>query len=312
MPEVTAPVVAAPAPGSMAPEAAKAKALESFRAMAAEPAVSKTETTPPVTATPAKIEMDPETLKTVTKLSSEAREWKEKHAAIETETKTVREAAKLYKEGKRIEAIALLSGQDATVEMDALLSAYLDAPAPEAKPESKTPEQIKIAELEKKLADREAREAKQESDTKQANARAFASKLIDPTKFPVSAKEQNKTEAADAALSGAIKLAAERNLEIDKLSDAQCAELISEAMKEVESDFVAIGQRYSFERNITVNNNRQEISPKVAPVTTPEKTVVASPEVTRPGIVIEQGRKNLSLAEAKERAKKTFLASLNS
>lgn len=308
-PAATSAVVPVPAPTeaqrtSLTPDQAREKARAAIRA--AESPQTPAQSPPAV---PVKIEMDPESLKTVAKLSTEAREWQNKHAALETETKTIREAQKLFSEGKRMEAIGLLSGKDASLAMEEMLSAYLDVPGAEPKAEApKSAEQIQIDELKAKLQAKDDAEAKAIATQKQDAARAFAVKLIDPVKFPVSAREQNQVEAANAALAGAFKIASEENLDINALNDEQCAALITRAMKEVESDFQALGARYAYSAPNAVSNSRPEIIQQVVPAKEPEKTQATISELPRPGITTEQGRKNLTLAEAKERALKSFLA----
>lgn len=304
-PNVIAPIAEASAPAkvSFSPAEAKARAVALLKGSEAPVA--------PVAAEPkaVSVQADPKELDALAKMSKESRESKERYTALESETKTLREAAKLYKEGKKMEAIGLLSGQDSTVAMDELLDSYLQVEQKETAPVALSPEQKEIAELKKRLDDKEKAEASAAETARNENARQHTIKLIDPAKFPVSAKAQNQKEAAESAIKVALRMASEESLDVDAMTGEQADALLVRAMAEVESDFAALGERYSFKNSTVVNNNRQEEFIQTTPAPKPKETVAPTiSDLPRPATVPESGPKNLTVEQAKERARRTIRA----
>ena len=222
--------------------AAQAKAIAKF-APAPEPA-------PAEPAAPAKIEMDPAALKQITKQAAALRRAEQRVSELEAGAKDIgplAEAKKLYSEGKRMEAIALLSGRDATEEMTALMDAYLDTtPAAPVDPAA-----AKLAELEawkndQVKAQEDAKKADEEQKAKQRDAaiQGFAWSVLDAekeadgsAKFPLSAAKKNRGEAAVAALRLVSQVYAPKEHPDGNVTPEQARALFAKAFVEVEKAY---------------------------------------------------------------------------
>jgi hypothetical protein len=202
-----------------------------------------------------KIEIDPATLKARVKGERELREARERIKQLEPvearlkELEPLAEAKKLYGEGKKLEAIALLSGADATAEMEALLEKYLEAD--DGTP-PKDDVQKRLDAIDEKLKAEEKAKAdaaeQAKKDAEQAKTAAFeqarkngvtyassvAAKHAD--KFELSSRPKHRDEAAQAALDGVVFLASEREIDLEKLSTEDTEKLFVEAYTAVEAD----------------------------------------------------------------------------
>jgi hypothetical protein len=225
-------------------DAAREKAIARFAA----PQVA---TLPPETpvATP-KIEMDPATLKQLTKQAAALRRAESRVVELEAGSKDVGSfaaAKKLYGEGKRLEAIALLSGNDPSAEMEALMGAYLDS-----KPtEPVDPASAKLAELEAwKTEQTNAQEAARlaaEADkikARDASIQGFAWSVLDAEKLPDGSPKfelcslpKNRGEAAVAALRLVSQVYAPKEYPDGNVTPDQAKALFSKAFVDVQKAY---------------------------------------------------------------------------
>ena len=221
-----------------------------------------------VTETPkpaATIAIEPESLRQITRLSREKRELETKVKTLETsatDAAVAVEAMKLFQEAKsltgeaqankKLEALAKLTGADPTEEMTSLLEAYMAAPSAggESALAKRVDELTAQIAADKKARDDEAKttkEAREKEQTAQETKVAldFSSKQIKADKHELCAKEENKAEAAQAALDGVVHLAVTRKLDLGKLSQAETEALFAEAYEGVEAQYAALGKRYT-------------------------------------------------------------------
>jgi hypothetical protein len=166
----------------------------------------------------AKVDMDPETLRKLTE-ASEGRRAAEKRAnderkkreeieASSADVVPMREAMKLWKEGKRDEAISKLLGvEDPSAEIEELLKGWVAKPTKDGE-KKLTPAEIKALQDEaaegKKF--REAEQARAKADTDSKNARTFSAAQRDAkteageARYPLASKPENAETAATVAL----------------------------------------------------------------------------------------------------------------
>jgi hypothetical protein len=226
-------------------------AAANARAKGAPPPAPAAETKP-ATETPATPAEDIE-LKTFTKLTREKRDLETKLKAQEVaiaDAQVALEAKKLMGEGKKLEALALLTGKDPTEEMTDLLAAYI------AEPGEKTDDDLakKVDEIAATLAnDKKARDDEKKAD-EDAEAKAVATQaqsMVDRVltgaaeKFELCARAENREEAIAAAIDGAVHLAGTRKLDLKTLTEAETNALIEEAFQGVETLYEGFGKRYS-------------------------------------------------------------------
>jgi len=244
----------APAPLPTAPvvdgaraavDAAREKAVARFR-----PAPAPVATTPAEPAAPPKVDMDPATLKQLTKTAAALRRAEQKVAELQaaaTDIGPVAEAKKLYAAGKRLEAIALLSGNDASAEMEALMGAYLDSSPPaEVDPEKARLDALEKAEADRKKREEDSAKAAEESRIKQRDAaiQGFAwsvldaEKLADGTpKFELCSLPKNRGEAAVAALKLVSEVYAPKEYPDGNVTPDQARALFAKAFVDVEAAY---------------------------------------------------------------------------
>lgn len=294
-PTPAAPVVpAAPAPNPI--DVAKAKAIAA--ATAQPPVVAPAEPAPP--AAKPTIDMDAATLKRLTKLSRENREAAQRIAQLEKDgapaDAALREAKSLYAQGKRLEAIAKLSGGDATAEMEALMAAYLNSEAPAEKDEiTKRMEALEAeqtAEKERRTKDEEAAATTAEQ-VRDANTQAFAVGVLDELKgadgaptFELCALAANRVESAREAIKQAVGLAQHRG--ITDLTPDIARALLKEAYAAIEVEWETIGkERFTKpdrgQKQQPIQGSR---APSAADTSRPPPPQIR-PEPSRPGITTQ-------------------------
>lgn len=299
--------------------AAQAKAVAKF-APAPAPAAAA-----PAPETPAKIEMDPAALKQLTKTSAALRRAEQRVAELEAgakDTGQIAEAKKLYASGKRLEAIALLSGKDATEEMTALMDAYLDT----TPKEPVDPNQARLDALEadnkaRKDADEAAKKAAEEEKAKQRDAaiQGFAWSVLDAekeadgsAKFPLSASKKNRGEAAVAALRLVSQVYAPKDHPDGNVTPEQARVLFAKAFVEVEKAYEEryaeeLGERFvkrgSAPRPVAGHAAQTAPRPATTVPTPPEPSRAnQSPTLARPAISTAEYPKSLTHAQALEKA----------
>lgn len=224
--------------------------------------------TAPVVETPkpaATIAIEPESLRQITKLSRQNRELETKVKALETSTADAAvavEAMKLFQEAKtltgeaqatkKLEALAKLTGADPTEEMTSLLEAYMASPSAggESALAKRVDELTAQIEADKRTRAEEAKAAATASaKATEAKEKAvmldFAAKQANPAKHELCAKDENKSEASQAALDGVVHLAVTRKLDLAALSQPELVALFAEAYDGVEAQYEALGKRYS-------------------------------------------------------------------
>lgn len=262
--------------------------------------------TPKVEAKPAdapKIEMDAGTLKRLTALAKADRENKQKIAQLEgsaKDTATLAEAKKLYSEGKRMEAIAKLSGaSDGVAEMEALMADYLNAPTTDAKDDARDALAAKVDELSAWKTGREKAEAQAAETQRNAQVAAFANSVLDAAKqadgslmFEICARPENRGEAAEAALAIVTALAIDRGLTQDAngkprdVTRDEVAALYREAYQTVEGGYAELGARYSKRGNPQPSSGQHQSMSRpptaIQPQTRPTPTIPKSPIATSP------------------------------
>lgn len=299
-------------------DAAQAKAVARF---ATPPAAAILETPQ---ATP-KIEMDAATLKQMTKQAAALRRAEARAAELESGAKgmeSLTQAKKLYGEGKRLEALALLSGNDATAEMNALMEAFLDTtPATPV-----DPVQAKLDALEKAEADRVKREADTtaalEADkikARDANIQGFAWSVLDAEKrpdgspkFELCALPKNRGEAAVAALQLVSKVYAPKEYPDGNVTPDQAKALFAKAFADVQKAYEdehleKYGMPYvrpGLPGPLKVGQPASRVQTPAATVSTPTEPAGAnqSPTLSRPAISTTSYHKSLTHAQALEKA----------
>lgn len=281
-----------------------------------------------------KINADEASLKTWARLQRENRELEAKLKGAEpaiAAAKTLGDARKLYGEGKKLEAIALLAGaKDANAEMEGLLAEYLKGG--EAK-------ELTAAELAAKLeaekaAEREAAEKQKKIDEeKQAAAAATEAQrqavgFIDhvigdvATKFELCAKAEHRQLAAAEALKGVLVLREARGIDPASMTPEKTRALIEEALEEVEVELMLDAQRETVRGQLrerigktplqtggagvqpdpSQRASAQSWGRREQPETRqPAPTIDAS--LSRPGVTQPPPRRFYSHAEAMERAR---------
>lgn len=252
----TAPAAATPAAAPAAPPpdpiaTARAKAVA---AATAPPPAAAAPVTPPAAVAKPTIDMDAATLKRLTKLSREKREADARIAKLEKDgapaDATLREAKTLYAQGKRLEAIAKLSGGDATAEMESLMAAYLNTEAPGEKDEitqrMEALEKEQTAEKERRAKEEEAAKTTAEQ-VREANTQAFAIGVLDELKgadgapaYALCALPANRAESAREAIKQAVGLAQARG--ITDLTPDVAKGLMKEAYAAIETEWETIGK----------------------------------------------------------------------
>lgn len=309
------------------PPAAPARDPLSAPAAPATPAV-----VPPPAAKP-EIDADPAAVKRWAALSRENRELQAKIKTLEpaaAEAATMASARKLYSEGKRIEAVALLAGAtDATAEMESLMADYIKG--------GTTAEEITAAQLAKRLDDEKAAQkvaddakAAKDAEAKIAaenemllkDARESMSKVLDDpamaTKYERCARPANREEAAAAVVGLITAERAKRKLTAEQLTPELTRVLIDAAFSSVEEEYdrvlaettaryskgalqtpaAGVGSETSQRADASVWGRRQEPEPGKQPAA---PTIDAS--LSRPGVTPQPPRSFYSHAEAAARAR---------
>lgn len=286
--------------------AAKAKAVA---AITGTPAPKPT----PVVAEPAKIDMDAATLKQLTKAEKANREYRAKIAAFESDAKELadlKEAKKLYAEGKTLDAFGKWSGKNPLDELERLQLAYLDAPIGEEKDELAS----KVEEIAAKLdADEVAKKTAADEATKQAEIEAgqavqnFAFSVLDSAtdgSFELCSRPDNRVEAATAALELVKDMAFNRKL--DNVTQEQAATLYKEAFALIEAEYEELGKkRYLKEqrdRPRSMNTDPRSSNRTLSPGPREQPQNRPSPNISRAPISTKPPEKALTPAQAKQRA----------
>jgi hypothetical protein len=249
---VTATVVSAPGATTTAPAIGLEAVLEKTRAKAVfdldAPAAA------PKPAVTAEIKADDAVVKRVTTLEQQARADKAKIAELEATAKQSEALAKvkaLWKEGKRRDAIGLLAEADPTQEMEALLTEHLEHQTDETESALAT----RVAEVDKRLGEAEARQKDQEAkdaaraaQEAEASTLAFATHALDAAvnddgtpKFELCARPVNRDGAAKLAISHAVDLAIKRGLDPENLTPDAARALLQDAYADVETELEAEG-----------------------------------------------------------------------
>lgn len=211
----------------------------------------------PAAAKKPEIDADAAALKTWARLQKENRELKAKLGAIEPDTaaaKTLADARKLYTEGKKMDAIALLAGaKDPSSEMEGLLAEYIAGGKDGAG-------DLTVADLAKQIAAKDAAEAKRREDEQKANDEKAAAAAADQArrdatayvgsvigelgaKYELSAKPENRARAAEEAFKGILVLREARGIDPKDMTPEKTRELIEEALVEIEVEFMLDAQR---------------------------------------------------------------------
>jgi hypothetical protein len=280
---------AVPAPGettATAPAVGLEAVLEKTRAKAVfeldAPAAPK-----PVTAA---IKADDAVVKRVTTLEQQARADKAKIAELEATAKQSEALAKvktLWKEGKRRDAIALLAEADPTQEMEALLTEHLEHQTEETEEALAT----RVAEVDKRLGEAEARQKSQEAkdaaraaQEAEASTLAFATHALDAAvnddgtpRFELCARPVNRDGAAKLAIEHAVSLALKRGLDPENLTPDAARALLQDAYSDVEAELEAEG--VAEQKRI---EERYRRAPKAAPAVPAARQAQPSPVSVSP------------------------------
>ena len=300
-------------------DAARDKAMAKVRPAPAPAAVSTVDTP-----TPATITMDPAALKQLTKQAAALRRAEARVAELEAGSKdvgTFAEAKALYAAGKRLEAIAKLSGNDPSAEMEALMGAYLDTtPAVPV-----DPQQAKLEALEKAEADRTKREtdaataaAEEKVKAQDASIQGFAWSVLDAEKLPngqpkfgLCARPKNRFEAATAARHLVVKVYAPKDHPNGDVTPDQARALFAKAFAQVEQEYEARYADELGERFVRPGHNPQPVpgraapaAPRPAAIATPTEPTGAnqSPTLSRAAISTQNYPKSLTPAQATAKA----------
>jgi hypothetical protein len=275
---VTASTTAPPAAASLDAVLAKVNARADYGAEAprAEPAKPKV----------VEIKGDAATLSRVSKLERENLDYKAKIATLETGAKDVEtlvQVRKLYSEGKKVDAIALLAGADPTAEMEALLIAHLDRPHD---PETEGALAAKVEDLAKRIdADEKARKIADDAAAARHEAQAmdntlaFATHALDTAtnedgspKFELCARADNKADAAKLAIEHAGTLAVARGIDPAALTPDVARKLLQDAYADVELELEAEGVEREKELAARFRRTPKTVPARAAPDATVQPT----------------------------------------
>lgn len=320
-----------PFPTAPVPDGART-AIDAARAKAVAKVATPPAATPAPAAapgTPAKIEMDPAALKQITKQAAALRAAEARVAELQaaaTDSAQVLEAKKLYAEGKRLEAIALLSGKDATEEMAALMDAYLDVSPP--KPEDEQAARIAALEADKKARDDAEAQRKKDEEAEKVKQRdaaiqGFAWSVLDAEKeangalkFPLCSSKKNRGEAATAALRIVSQVLAPKEYPTGEVTPEQARGLFAKAFVFVEAEYEKqyaeeLGERF-VPKGAPLPTLRPGNAGHAAPAAprqattepTPAEPTRAnqSPTLSRPAITTTTYPRSLTPAQAREKA----------
>jgi hypothetical protein len=304
--------------------AARAKAVaKATGATPPAPVVSTVDASkPPV---PPKIDMDAATLKTLTKQAAALRRAEARVVELEAGSKDVTgfaAAKKLYGEGKRLEAIAMLSGNDPSAEMEALMGAYLDSKPPEeVDPVAAEVAALKADNEARKAADLEAKKlsAERELKARDASIQGFAWSVLDAEKLPDGSPKfelcslpKNRGESAVAALA-VVKIFAAKEYPDGNVTPDQAKELYRKAFAEVEAEYEKdyserLGARFVPRTGHSprpvgqpANAWAQKPATPAAPPAEPSRAN-HSPDLSRPSISTQSYPKSLTPAQALAKA----------
>lgn len=186
-------------------------------------------------------------LKTFTKLQREKRELETRLKKLEAETKDAAvalEAQKLLGEGKKLEALAKLTGKDPTEELTALLESYIAEPGDKA---AENDLAKKVEEISATIAADKKADEEKEAKAVTAQAQSMVGRVLTGAaeKYELCARKENRDEAIAAAIDGAVYLAGERKIDLSTLSEDETNALIEEAFAGVEAVYDSYGKRYS-------------------------------------------------------------------
>lgn len=295
------------------------------------PAAAPAAAPPP--ATKPEISADPAAVRQWAALARENRELQARIKTMEpaaAEAATLATARKLYSQGKRIEAVALLANAtDATAEMESLMADYLKG--------GTAAEEITAAQLAKRLDDEKAAQkkvddekaandaeaaTKTEMETLTRDARASMVKVLDDpamaAKYERCARPANREEAAAEVVNQIAKVRVDRKLTAEQMTPELTRTLIDAAFEAVEAEYDRVlaettaryskgtlqttaavpGSETSQRASATDWGHREKPEPgtqQTAP------TIDAS--IPRPGVVPQPPRRFYSHAEAAERAR---------
>jgi hypothetical protein len=236
-----------------APAAPAANPLDAVLARNREKADYGTAAEPPKTKT-AEIKADDAVVRRVSKLEGEAIEHKATIAKLETTAKQAEallQVQKLWKDGKRTEAIALLAEADPTETMEKLLEDHLSqqTDATESALAARVDEIKKQVDADAQARkDFEAAQAKKSEAEAQASTLAFATHALDAAvnedgtpKFELCSRAKNREGAAKLAIEHAVALAVKRGLDVDALTPDATRALLQDAYADVEAEIEAEG-----------------------------------------------------------------------
>jgi hypothetical protein len=307
---------------------AKARALETVTADPKAPAAAA----PPPAAAKAEINVDPEALKQITALSKQKRELEKKLKELEPAAAgagDLAKAKKLYAEGKKLEAITLLSGaSDPTAEMEALIASYLaDGKEITAADLAKQiAEDKRLAAEEKKRLDDEA--AKKSASDQEAATEREAMGFLDNVlgqateRYPLCADAKHRAEASKAAFAVMNTIREVRKIDPAALTPEAARALVEEAFEEVEVEYMLEDQREATRAALRdrvskgtlqtsaggssssagQRGNPADSARRDQPETRPATPTTIDRSLSRPGITTQPQRRYYSHEDAKQRA----------
>jgi len=298
-----------------------------------DPAATGSTESPAESSTPAVDETKPEhkALREVARLSKQNRDLANKVKEFETSTadfQALKEARDLYKTDP-ITALGKLAGADPTAEMDRLVKLYFGATDPEAKAEAGDDLAAKVDQISKKIEADEA-QRRAEADTKTKADAEIAAKAVDAqiekqvgsildslvvpetsaSRFPLSSKPENRSEATRYAAAIASKLQVGRGIPDDTTDEAIISGLFAEAFEIVEAEYIELGKRFSIDK--TTPTDKAAVDPPANGKTTEKAAAVPAQKsltlTTRPVVQLNPTKEVMSRKEAAEKARADIAA----
>lgn len=280
------------------------------------------------------INVDPEALSQITKLSKQLREANAKLKELEPSAapaKALADAKALYASGKKLEAIAALSGAaDPSAEMEALLADYLkggdggELTAADLKKQWDAEKAAQAAEKDKAAKEAAEKAAAAEADGQRQAALGYLDHVLAETasKYEIAAKTENRKDATAAALAAVETLRAARGIDPEKMTPEEGRALVEEAFEEVEVEYMLQAERDVMRERLRERvrkgalqtqgggadsgagrrGNPADLARREQPETRQPAPATIDRNLSRPGISTQPQRRNLSHEAAKAKA----------
>lgn len=261
----------------------------------------------------AEIKLPNDVLSRLTLLEAENRRLKRaqkpetKDASTSQPGNQLQDLAALYKKDPKAVIKQLAGVEDANEEMDRLLSDYVRVPGDDGAVDAVKDLKAEVEALKARDKEREESEAKSKKEAEEKVAHEgrvkFVGDILDTHKDKFPRSFRNRDEAIEGAIEAAGEIARVKAYAAEDLTQEVVAEIMDEALAEVEAEFADRAKRYTIEEAKTEPERPKSVLDRDN--STPVRATAQSTPATlpKPGVSTTPTPSKMSLKQAIEKAK---------